>query len=57
MNNKKNWYQKKKVYIPISVAMGFLGGAWIGSFLGVKLDDEFNPDYYKKKEAPIFIKK
>ncbi|MDT2815916.1 hypothetical protein P7H60_13190 [Vagococcus carniphilus] len=56
MNNKK-WYQKKRVYIPVSVAMGFLGGAWIGSFLGVKLDDEFNPDYYKKKEAPIFIKK
>ena len=56
MNNKK-WYQKKRVYIPVSVAMGFLGGAWIGSFLGIKLDDEFNHDNYKKKEAPIIIKK
>lgn len=51
------WYEKKRYLVPISIIASVFGIVWIGSTLGEKDDLEFNPDYYKKKEAPIFIKK
>ncbi|MGX7025355.1 hypothetical protein [Vagococcus hydrophili] len=51
------WYEKKRYLVPISIVTSILGIAWISSTLGEKGEPEFNPDYYKKKEAPIFIKK
>ena len=54
---KTKWYQKKKVYIPVSIIGGLVGMAWISSLLGVSIDDEFNSDYYKKKDTPLFKKK
>ncbi|SLM86943.1 MULTISPECIES: hypothetical protein [Vagococcus] len=51
------WYEKKRYLVPISIIASAFGIAWVGSLLGEKSEPEFNPDYYKKKEAPIFIKK
>lgn len=55
---KEKWHQKKAVYLPFALFMGILGfGAWFGCLLGVSIDDEFNKDYFKSKEEPLFKKK
>ncbi|MCF1586410.1 hypothetical protein LQF60_12920 [Tetragenococcus koreensis] len=52
------WYQRKIVYIPISIIMGILGfGAWFASLLGVSVDDELNKDYFTNKDEPLFKKR
>ncbi|MEO1768804.1 MULTISPECIES: hypothetical protein [Enterococcus] len=55
---KQKWYYKKIVYVPISIILGIFGfSPMFGSLLGVKYDEEFNPDYYKSKDEPLFRKK
>lgn len=54
----EKWYQKKKFYIPVSIVLGLIGvGAWMVSLFDVGIDDELNPDYYKSKDEPLWIKK
>lgn len=56
--NKQKWYNKKKVYIPLSIILGIIGfSPMFSSLLGVKHDEEFNPNYYKNKDEPLFRKK
>lgn len=55
---KKKWYNKKIVYIPVAIVLGLLGvGASFATLLGVSVDDEINPDYYKKSDEDLFRKK
>lgn len=51
------WYQKKRYYVPVAFTVGILGASVLNSLLGDKLRAEYETDYYKKKELPIFIKK
>lgn len=53
----KKWMTKKSVYIPVSIVLGVIGvGAFIGSMLGVDIEDKLNKEYYKSKEEPLFKK-
>lgn len=53
----KKWYHKKIVYIPVAIVLGLLGaGASYATLLGVNVDDEINPDYYKKSDEDLFRK-
>lgn len=53
----KKWMTKKSVYIPVSIVLGVIGvGAFIGSMLGVDIEDRLNKEYYKSKEEPLFKK-
>ncbi|EOL48897.1 hypothetical protein RV11_GL000852 [Enterococcus phoeniculicola] len=53
----KKWMTKKSVYIPVSIVLGGIGvGAFIGSMLGVDIEDKLNKEYYKSKEEPLFKK-
>lgn len=54
MKEKLKWYQQKKFLIPASIALGIIGLAPLISLIGVKVDDEFNPDYYKDANEPFF---
>lgn len=55
---EQKWYLKKRFYIPLSILLGLIGfSPMISSLLGVKHDDEFNPDFYTDKDAPMFKKK
>ncbi|MGM0214105.1 hypothetical protein [Enterococcus sp. AZ109] len=55
---EQKWYLKKRFYIPLSILLGLIGfSPMFSSLLGVKHDDEFNPDFYTDKDAPMFKKK
>ncbi|MGX7329875.1 hypothetical protein [Enterococcus bulliens] len=55
---KAKWYEKKRVYIPLSIVLGLFGFDILYGTLSAKKDDEeFNPEYYSHKNAPMFRKK
>lgn len=54
MTEKVKWYQRKKFMIPAAIVLGIVGLAPLVSLIGVKVDDEFNPDYYKDANEPFF---
>lgn len=54
----KKWYRKKRVIIPLALLLQVLGaGAMLVSLMGVKSDDELNPDYYRGPNEPLFRSK
>ncbi|WP_312497955.1 hypothetical protein [Enterococcus sp.] len=55
---KKPWYKKKKIYLPIAVVLGLLGIVPSLVYLfGVSIDDELNLDYYTDPDQDLFRKK
>lgn len=52
---KSKWYQKKVLYIPVALILGFLGiGASYATLLGKKVTEDINPDYYKGVNEELF---
>ena len=52
---KSKWYQKKVLYIPVALVLGFLGvGASYATLLGKKVTEDINPDYYKGVNEELF---
>lgn len=52
---KSKWYQKKVLYIPVALVLGFLGiGASYATLLGKKVTEDINPDYYKGANEELF---
>lgn len=52
---KSKWYQKKVLYIPVALVLGFLGiGASYATLLGKKVTEVINPDYYKGVNEELF---
>ncbi|MHC9000376.1 hypothetical protein [Enterococcus bulliens] len=46
------------MYIPLSIVLGLFGFDILYGTLSAKKDDEeFNPEYYSHKNAPMFRKK
>ena len=55
---KKPWYKKKKIYLPIAVVLGLLGIVpSLVSLFGVSINNESNPDYYTDPDQDLFRKK
>lgn len=55
---EQKWYTKKRFYIPVSIILGIVGfSPMFASLLGVKHDDEINPDFYTDKDTPLFKSK
>ncbi|MGX7351632.1 hypothetical protein [Enterococcus canis] len=49
---------QEKVIIPLALLLQVLGaGAMLVSLMGVKSDDELNPDYYRGPNEPLFRSK
>lgn len=48
---------KNKIYIPLNIVLGFFSLAGLNSLIGVSIDDELNPDYYKYNDEPMFKEK
>ena len=52
---KSKWYQKKVLYIPVALILGFLGiGASYATLLGKKVTEDITPDYYKGVNEELF---
>lgn len=45
------------IYIPLNIVLGFFSLAGLTSLIGVSIDDELNPDYYKYNDEPMFKEK
>lgn len=56
--NKHKWYNKKRFYVPLSIILGIIGfSPMFTSLLGIKHDEQLNPNYYKNKDETLFKKK
>ena len=55
---KTKWYEKKRVYIPLSIVLGLLGFDILYGSLSTKKEDEsFISDDDSHKDTPFFRKK
>lgn len=55
---KTKWYEKKRVYIPLSIVLGLLGFDILYGSLSTKKEDEsFISEDDSHKDTPFFRKK